>query len=203
MRRREVLAGLATAAWPLAAQAQQLGMPRIGLLSSRSRAESEQVIAAFRRGLGEAGFSEGRNVAIEYRWADGRYDQLPILAADLVATRVAIVFAAGGPPAALAAKAATSTIPVVFSSTSDPVALGLVASLNRPGGNVTGMAPFMTLLGAKCLELLKELKPASAVMAYLSNPPIQRPSLGPKRRSERRALSGSGCIFSTPAPSRS
>src|SRR4051812_21437380 len=99
MRRREVLAGLATAAWPLAAQAQQL-VPRIGLLSSRSRAESEQVIAAFRRGLGEAGFSEGRNVAIEYRWADGRYDQLPMLAADLVATRVAIVFAAGGAPAA-------------------------------------------------------------------------------------------------------
>src|SRR3954451_1794672 len=103
MRRREVLAGLATAAWPLVAQAQQPTMPRIGLLSSRSRAESEQVIAAFRRGLGEAGFSEGQNVEIEYRWADGRYDQLPILAADLVATRVAIVFAAGrgaSPPAA-------------------------------------------------------------------------------------------------------
>jgi len=180
MRRREVLAGLATAAWPPAAEAQQPAIPRIGLLSSRSRAESEQVIAAFRRGLGEAGFSEGRDVAIEYRWADGRYDQLPILAADLVATRVAIVFAAGGPPAALAAKAATSTIPIVFSSTSDPIALGLVASLNRPGGNVTGMAPFMTLLGAKCLELLKELKPASAVIAYLSNPSNPAAELGSK-----------------------
>src|SRR4051794_1155584 len=120
MRRREVLAGLATAGWPLAARAQQPAIPRIGLLSSRSRAESEQVLAAFRRGLGEAGFSEGRNVAIEYRWADGRYDQLPILAADLVATRVAIVFAAGGAPPAPPAQTAAAPKPFVFSSPRDP-----------------------------------------------------------------------------------
>ncbi len=156
-------------AWPLAARAQQPAMPVIGFLSSRSPGESSGVVAAFRQGLREAGFVEGQNLAIAFRWAEGRYDRLPALAAELVDQRVAVLFAAGGPPAALAAKAATSSIPIVFSGASDPVRLGLVASLNRPDGNVTGMATFTADLGAKSVELLKELVPAAAVIAYLVN----------------------------------
>jgi ABC transporter substrate binding protein len=122
--------------------AQQPAMPMIGFLSSRSPGESAGVVAAFRGGLGEAGFVEGQNVVIAFRWAEGRYDRLDALAAELVGLRVAVLFAAGGPPSALAAKAATPTIPIVFSAANDPVRLGLVPSLNRPGGNVTGMSTF-------------------------------------------------------------
>src|SRR6266566_8219136 len=157
--RRKFLAALggAAAAWPLAASAQQAGISVIGFLSGRSPNESQSVVKAFREGLREGGFVEGENLAIAFRWAEGRYDRLPALAAELVGLRVALLFAAGGPPSALAAKAATSTIPIVFSGSNDPVGLGLVASLNRPGGNVTGMSTFTSILAAKRLELLKEL----------------------------------------------
>ena len=164
------LLGGAAVAWPLAARAQQPTMRVIGFMSSRSPSESAGEIAAFRRGLAEAGFVEGQNLVIAFRWADGRYDRLPALAAELVELRVAVLFTAGGPPAALAAKAATSTIPIVFSAASDPVALGLVASINRPGGNVTGMGMLITEYAAKSAQLLKEMVPAAAMIAYLVNP---------------------------------
>ena len=134
------------------------------------------VVAAFYQGLREAGFIEGKNVQIAFRWAEGRYDRLPALAADLVGIRVTALFVAGGPPSALAAKAATSTIPIVFSAVNDPVELGLVASLNRPGGNVTGMSTFAAEIWAKSVELLKELVPTATVIAYLVNP--SSPSAG-------------------------
>jgi putative ABC transport system substrate-binding protein len=127
-------------------------------------------VAAFRRGLSEAGFVEGQNLSIAFRWAEGHYDRLPALAAELVNLRVALLFAAGGPPSALAAKEATSTIPVVFSAVSDPVRLGLVPSLNRPGGNVTGMSFLNSELIAKSAQLLKEALPAATVIAFLVNP---------------------------------
>ena len=169
--RRELIAVLGgTAVWPLAARAQQPAMQVVGCLSSRSPGNSTGVVAAFNQGLREAGFVEGQNIVIAFRWAEGRYDRLPALAADLVALRVAVLFAAGGPPSALAAQAATSTIPIVFSAVNDPVRLGLVVSLNRPGGNVTGMSTFVADLGAKCVELLKELVPTAPVIAYLINP---------------------------------
>jgi putative ABC transport system substrate-binding protein len=164
------LLGGAAATWPLSARAQQAAMPIIGFLSSRSPGESAGVIAAFHQGLREAGFIGGQNLGIEFRWAEGRYDRLPALANELVGLRVALLFAAGGPPSALAAKAATSKIPIVFSAASDPVGIGLVASLNRPGGNVTGMSLFNPVLSAKRLELLRELVPSAAVIAYLLNP---------------------------------
>jgi putative tryptophan/tyrosine transport system substrate-binding protein len=164
------LLGGAAAVWPLAARGQQPAMPVVGFLSSRSPGESSGVVTAFQQGLREAGFVEGQNLAIAFRWAEGRYDRLASLAAELVGLRVAVLFAAGGAPSALAAKAATSTIPIVFSAANTPVELGLVASLNRPGGNITGMATFTSELGAKNIELLKELVPAAAVVAYLVNP---------------------------------
>jgi len=172
MRRREFIRAIvgSTVAWPLAANAQQPTMPVIGFLSSRSAKDSANVLAAFREGLGETGFIEGKNVVIEFRWADGRYDQLAGMADDLVTRRVAAIFAAGGPPAAVAAKVATSTIPIVFSAAAEPVQLGLVASLNRPGGNVTGMSNFANELWAKNVQLLKELVPAASVIGYLINP---------------------------------
>jgi putative tryptophan/tyrosine transport system substrate-binding protein len=172
MKRREFLSllGATAAICPLAARAQQPVTPLIGFLSSRSPGESAGVVAAFRQGLREAGFIEGQNLAIAFRWAEGRYDRLPALAAELVGLGVTTIFAAGGPPAAFAAKEATSTIPIVFSAATDPVRLGLVASLNRPGGNVTGVSTFSPQLGGKSVELLKELKPYAAAFAYLSNP---------------------------------
>jgi len=170
VKRREFITLLGGAiAWQQTARAQQ-AMPVIGFLSSRSPGESAGVVAAFRSGLRENGFVEGQNLAIAFRWAEGRYERLPALAAELVGLPVTLLFAAGGPPSALAAKAATSTIPIVFSASSDPVRLGLVPSLSRPGGNITGMSTLTTPLGAKGVALLKELLPKAAVVAYLVNP---------------------------------
>ena len=140
MRRRECISLIGgAAAWPLIARAQQPAMPVVGFLSSRSPGESASVVAAFRQGLRETGFIEGQNLGIAFRWAEGRYDRLPALASELVSLPVTLIFAAGGPPSAFAAKGATSTIPIVFSAASDPVEIGLVPSLNQPGGNITGM----------------------------------------------------------------
>ena len=172
LKRREfiTLLGGAAVAWPLAAAAQQPAMPVIGFLSSRSPGESAGLVAAFRQGLGESGFVEGQNLVIAFRWAEGRYDRLPGLATDLVDLRVAVLFTAGGPASAIAAKAATATIPVVFSAVIEAVEVGLVTSLNLPGGNITGMSLMTAQFGAKSVELLKELVPGAAVIAYLVNP---------------------------------
>jgi ABC-type uncharacterized transport system substrate-binding protein len=171
MRRREfiILLGSATA-WPLAARAQQPAMPVIGLLSARSPATDTPLIAVILQGLNETGFVEGRNVTIDYRSAEGQYDRLAGLAADFVRRQVAVIVVIGGDPPALAAKAATATIPIVFSSGTDPVKLGLVSSLNRPGGNLTGVSFLSSLLLVKQLELLRELVPAATTIGFLVNP---------------------------------
>ncbi len=140
------------------------------LLSSRSPGDSTTLVAAFRKGLGEAGYIEGQNIAIEYRWAEGQYDRLPALAAELVHRNVAVLVATGGEPSALAAKGATSTIPIVFTVGGDPVKIGLVASLNRPGGNATGVSLLTTTPEAKRLGLLHELVPGAAVVGVLIDP---------------------------------
>ena len=172
MRRREFIALFAASAatWPLVVRAQQGYLPVIGFLSGRSPDEAASVLAAFHRGLAETGYIESKNIRVEYRWAEGRYEKLPALAAELVKRRVAVIAATGGSVAGLAAKTATATIPVVFSSAGDAVKLGLVESLNRPGANVTGVNLVFGALGAKRLALLREVIPDARSVAILVNP---------------------------------
>jgi putative tryptophan/tyrosine transport system substrate-binding protein len=172
MRRREFIAfvGITAAAWSLTARAQQPQMPVVGFLGSRSAEDSANLVAAFRGGLGETGFVEGRNVAIEFRWAEGRYERLPALSADLVARKVSVIAAAGGMAAGLAAKAATTEIPIVFLTGADPVQFGLIRSFSRPEGNLTGIAILTNTLAPKQLELLHEVAPSARYVAFLVNP---------------------------------
>jgi putative tryptophan/tyrosine transport system substrate-binding protein len=172
MKRRDfiTLLGGAAAAWPLAARAQQAAMPVVGWISSRAASESAYLVAAFRQGLKETGYIEPQNVVVDFRWGDGYYDRLNALATELVRRQVTVIVATGGDPAAQAAKVATGTIPIVFVSGSDPVKVGLVASFNRPGGNVSGVHLLLLGMGAKRLGLLHELVPAANPIGVLTNP---------------------------------
>ena len=169
MRRRDFLGVLGGAAvtWPFSARAQQSAIPVVGFLRSSSLADSSHIVAALRQGLKEEGFVEGQNVAIEFRWAEGQSDRLPALVADLIRRPVAVIV--GETPSALAAKAASTTVPIIFATGADPVREGLVASLNRPGGNVTGVIFFNAVLGAKRLELLRQVAPKATTIAMLAN----------------------------------
>jgi putative ABC transport system substrate-binding protein len=173
MRRREFIKGIvgsAVAARPFAARSQQAAMPVVGFLASRSPENSADLVTAFRAGLSETGFVENQNVILEFRWAEDQYDRLPMLAADLVAHQVAVIAATGGTPAGLAAKAATTKIPIVFLTGADPIQLGLVNSLNRPDGNLTGVTVLSNTLAPKQLELLREVAPQAKLVAFLTNP---------------------------------
>jgi putative ABC transport system substrate-binding protein len=171
VKRRAFIAGLGGAALPLIARAQQPARaPVVGFLSSRAANTEGPLVAAFLDGLKDQGYVDGQNVVIEYRWAQGRYDQLPVLAADLVRRQVVVLVTAGGAQSAQAAKSVTATIPIVFTTGDDPVRLGLVASLNQPGGNATGVAVFVTSLLPKRLQLLRELAPTASAIGFLMNP---------------------------------
>jgi putative tryptophan/tyrosine transport system substrate-binding protein len=172
LKRREFISllGVAAAAWPVAARAQQSAMPVIGFLDAGSAAERTTQVAAFRKGLAEGGYHVGQNVALEFHWAEGQYERFPELAADFVRRKVSVIVTPGSATAALAAKAATSTIPIVFGAGGDPVKQGLVASFNRPGGNLTGVNFFTAELVAKRMQLLRELVPAAKRVAVLVNP---------------------------------
>lgn len=172
IHRREFVVGGGAAAWPMMARAQQSAMPVIGFLNALGRNDRPNLPEAFRRGLSEAGYVEGRNIAIEYRFAENQYEQLPALATDLVGRNVAAIAATGGGSSILAAKASTTTIPIVFTTAGDPIQEGYVASLNRPEGNATGISWFGTLIGGKALGLLRELVPNAAVVALMTNPKL-------------------------------
>ncbi|MGB8534668.1 MAG: ABC transporter substrate-binding protein, partial [Pseudolabrys sp.] len=188
MRRREFICffGSVAATWPLAARAQQSAMPVIGFINAAPAQSYEPQLAAFLKGLDEKGYADGRNVTIEYRWADGHSDRLPSMAADLVRRQVTVI-AATTTPAALAAKAATATIPIVFEIGGDPIQLGLVAKLSRPGGNVTGVSQLSVEVAPKRLELLHELVPAASIMVLLVNP-ADRPGVSKEEQSAARTL---------------
>ncbi|MFL4976937.1 MAG: ABC transporter substrate-binding protein, partial [Xanthobacteraceae bacterium] len=181
MKRREfiTLLGGAAAGCPLGARAQQQALPVIGFLSALSELQAIHLVSAFRHGLSESGFIEGRNVVFEFRWAEGRYERLPAMAAELVRRPVTLI-AAQAPPAALAAKVTTAAIPIVFVVGFDPVGAGLVASLSRPGGNATGMTLISVVLGQKRLEIVRELAPKASIIAMLANPtsPDAVPEIG-------------------------
>jgi ABC-type uncharacterized transport system substrate-binding protein len=183
LKRREfiTLLGGATLAWPLAARAQQQTMPVVGFLNATSMAVNAPFLAAFREGLKDSGYAEGQNVAIEFRWAEGRNDRLPGLAVDLVSRQVTIIFA-GGPPAAQAAKAATTTIPIVFTSGDDPIRIGLVSSLNRPDANVTGVSILFSEIQAKRLEILRDLIPTVRTVGFVFDPETPREDIEPTAR---------------------
>jgi ABC-type uncharacterized transport system substrate-binding protein len=191
MRRREFIRLLGGAtAWPILVRAQTPGMPVIGFLNPASPGSFAPFVSAFHQGLKEAGYVEGQNVAVEYSWAHGQYDRLPMLASELVARRVTVIAATGGDVSALAAKAATTTIPIVFDTSSDPVEVGLVASLNRPGGNLTGVSILTVELVPKRLELLCEVVPTATVIGLLVNP--MRTSAGSETRGMQSAVSALG-----------
>ena len=188
MRRRDFMAliGGAPAVWPLVARAQQPGVPAIGLLSSGSLVPIVELVAAFRRGLAQVGFAEGQNLTIEYRFAEGHYERLPALAAELVRRRVALIASVGGTVVAQAAKGSTATIPIVFLIGDDPIKTGLVTSFNRPEGNITGMSQIAAELGAKRVELLHELLPQAKTVAFLVNP------TNPNMESDTKEIEGAG-----------
>ena len=193
MTRREFIALVGSAAWPLAARAQQPRMPVVGFLHSASPEPIESLLNAFRLSLKEAGFVEGRNVAIEYRWAENQIARLPMMAADLAHRQVSVIVAGGSPASALAAKSATTTIPIVFMTASDPVAIGLVASFNRPGGNLTGVTLLSTELVAKRLGILRDLLPSVRKIAMLVNP--TRPGVDAQKAPVQEAAQAVGLAF--------